>query len=358
MHVRPSRRQEILLRELLLDSDPELRRMAELLLCRIQPPPDDAVAAVHDLLRDATEQTRVLAAVTLGESRADDPDVFDGLIEAAQYYDPVIAARALHELGLAGLTGRRAAPLLQRIAAGEQLTGLGSQNARELLAGVALLRLGMDDDPVRAALLREVDESFDRIWDVYQFDAEVEELVWQDMLFAIRTLPELHASVARVLCRFFDTNSVPERSLAAAAALGDDGVVVIPRIHASLLRETTSVETRQMGLRMLGVVGRNVRYAVVDDLYAFLKSGPVADRAVAARALGELGGNDAATIEKLTQALDDRFATMRVAACDALGMLELAAEPALPWLRELEYDPHAAVRYAARKAVSSIGVRE
>jgi HEAT repeat protein len=358
MHVRPSPRQEILLRELLLDEDPELRQMAKLLLCRMQPPPDDAVAAAHELLRDTTEETRMLAAITLGESRAADPDVFDGLIEATQYHDDFIAAHALHQLGRAGAPGRRATSLLQRIAAGQDETTLLNQNSARLLAVVAILRLGQDDDAIRAALLQEVDETFDRIWDGDQGDQRLDEFVWQDMLFAIRTLPELRAPVARVLCRFFDTNSVPERSLAAAAVLGDDGVVVIPRIHASLLRETTSVETRQIGLRMLGLVGRNVRYAVVDDLCAFLKSGPVADRAIAARALGDLGGNDAATIEKLTQALDDRFATMRVAACDALGMLELAAEPALPRLRELEHDPHAAVRYAARKAVERIGDRE
>ena len=78
-------------------------------------------------------------------------------------------------------------------------------------------------------------------------------------------------------------------------------------------------------------------------------------RCQAAQALGEIGGDDGATVAALVDLLRDASATVKVSAARALGALRKAAAPSVPALVPLLQDRDESVRTAAAEAISQVG---
>ena len=105
----------------------------------------------------------------------------------------------------------------------------------------------------------------------------------------------------------------------------------------------------------LGQFGRAAA-AVAPRLIGLLQEADETVRCQAARALGEIGGDDdGATVAALVDLLRDASATVKVSAARALGALSKAAAPSVPALVPLLQDRDEAVRTAAAEAIAQVG---
>jgi HEAT repeat protein len=77
-------------------------------------------------------------------------------------------------------------------------------------------------------------------------------------------------------------------------------------------------------------------------------------RAMAAAALGKIGGTASAAVGALTTLLEDAVFPVRFWACDALGRIGGPARPARAALEARTRDEHKAVRAAAVRALRRI----
>jgi HEAT repeat protein len=93
----------------------------------------------------------------------------------------------------------------------------------------------------------------------------------------------------------------------------------------------------------------------VEELLVSLKSEKVAERAAAARILGELGPVAKDAVPGLQEALADADKDVRRSAARSLGDLGAASRPAVAPLGKCLKDPDAGVRQAAAYALGRIG---
>jgi HEAT repeat protein len=93
----------------------------------------------------------------------------------------------------------------------------------------------------------------------------------------------------------------------------------------------------------------------VKELIVTLKSEKVAERAAAARILGELGPAAKEAVPDLQAALGDADKDVRHAAARSLGDIGKASKPAVKALAKTLKDPDASVRQASAYALGRIG---
>jgi HEAT repeat protein len=93
----------------------------------------------------------------------------------------------------------------------------------------------------------------------------------------------------------------------------------------------------------------------VKELLVTLKSEKVAERAAAARILGELGPAAKEAVPDLQAALADPDKDVRRCAARSLGDIGKASKPAVPALGKTLKDPDAPVRQASAYALGRIG---
>ena len=93
----------------------------------------------------------------------------------------------------------------------------------------------------------------------------------------------------------------------------------------------------------------------VQELVVTLKSEKVAERAAAARILGEMGPKAKDAVPDLQAALGDADTEVRRSAARALGDIGGASKPSVPALGKALKDPDAQVRQSAAYALGRIG---
>jgi HEAT repeat protein len=120
-----------------------------------------------------------------------------------------------------------------------------------------------------------------------------------------------------------------------------------------------SIRSLALGMALFAsAVAAQDRGGEVPGLLVTLKSENAAERAAAARTLGEIGAPARDAVGDLTAALKDKDKDVRRSAAQALGEIGTAAQPAAIALTGTVKDADWQVRRAAAYALGRLGTRE
>ncbi len=298
----------------------------------------DAVPILLQLLKDSDKSVRGWAAWSLGFSRlhlvrqrTPDNTIIPVLISALKDEEPEVRSRAAGALALPGIEAGEAVPELVKCAN-------DPDDSVRQTAISALRQIGKNTDGVNTALLQALKAE----------NKEVR-LAAATALWHIAQREE----AIPVLLQGLEDNTPNWRLQEVVQTLGEGG----PKAKAAIpkLREMLKDEDAHFVPDALNKIATgSARDEILNGLFKNLKD---KDRIVCQRALHVLiyfKPPSHKVLPELTGLLKNDDADIRAAAVNYLGRMREGAADAIPAVKELEKDPEAKVRQAAKSALMTM----